>query len=410
MAFVGLIVGAGFASGQEVLQYFVAFGNFGIVAAVLSALVMMLSGMAAVQLGSYFLAGDHSAVLNRIAYPAIARALDVGVLVTLFSTGMVMFAGAGSNLNQQFGLPLWVGAVLMLVLVALAGLLNVDRVTQVIGAITPLIIVFLIVAIAWALIASSTPAHLLEEAATSLPSTLPHWTVSAVNYVGFNLMVGVSMAIIIGGSQFDPRSAGWGGLLGGVIYGLLLVGSAIALYVSVAEVGNDDMPMLSLVDQIHPVLGVVMSVVIYGMIFNTALGMFYAFARRLTTRRPQRFWPVFVVSCLIGFVLSFAGFRTLVAYVYPVLGYVGAVLIVVIALAWLRTRSRIRDEGGRRRRLLALARDVDTPAGQRIFRQALAASPLPEEQLRAALEAELARQEPVEARVDVDRTGSPDRV
>lgn len=30
MAVVGLIVGAGFASGQEMMQYFVAFGRMGI--------------------------------------------------------------------------------------------------------------------------------------------------------------------------------------------------------------------------------------------------------------------------------------------------------------------------------------------------------------------------------------------
>ena len=119
--------------------------------------------------------------------------------------------------------------------------------------------------------------------------------------------------------------------------------------------------------------------------------MFYAFAKRLTVRRPDRFWPVFAVSCLIGFVLSFAGFRTLVAYVYPALGYLGAVLIAVIAVAWLRARTSIREETGRRHRLLALARDPQTPAGRRQFRQALAASPLEESQLMAALSEELAR-------------------
>lgn len=36
LAFVGLVVGAGFATGQEVLQYFISFGAIGIVGAVLS--------------------------------------------------------------------------------------------------------------------------------------------------------------------------------------------------------------------------------------------------------------------------------------------------------------------------------------------------------------------------------------
>ena len=39
-AFVGVVVGAGFATGQEIMQYFVAFGINGVWGAVLSAVIM----------------------------------------------------------------------------------------------------------------------------------------------------------------------------------------------------------------------------------------------------------------------------------------------------------------------------------------------------------------------------------
>ena len=64
-----------------------------------------------------------------------------------------MFAGAGANLNQQWGLPTWIGALLMVALVLLSGLLDVNKVTNVIGAITPFIIFFLTLAITLALMA-----------------------------------------------------------------------------------------------------------------------------------------------------------------------------------------------------------------------------------------------------------------
>ena len=60
MAFVGITVGAGFASGQEVVQYFAGFGIWGVVAAAISAIIFAVSGLAFVQLGSYVLANDHS--------------------------------------------------------------------------------------------------------------------------------------------------------------------------------------------------------------------------------------------------------------------------------------------------------------------------------------------------------------
>ena len=354
MAVVGLIVGAGFASGQEMMQYFVAFGRWGIAGAVLAGVVMAAAAAAVLSLASYFLAGEHTAVFDRISSPIMSRILDVAVMVTLFSTGFVMFAGAGANLRQQFDLPLWVGSLLMVVLVALTGMLDVDKVTRIIGAISPFIIVFLVGASIYSIIRADGTLAELEPATEGLLTTLPNWWVSAVNYVGFNFMVAVSMAIVIGGTHLNPREAGVGGLLGGAIFGGLLIIVSVALFYSVEAVGGDDMPMLTIVDRVNPALGVAMAVVVYGMIFNTAIGMFYALGKRLTRNRKDRFRPVFLGSVAVGLALSFIGFQTLVSTVYPAIGYIGIVLIIVVIVARMTGRAKLAEEAERR----AVIRDL----------------------------------------------------
>lgn len=355
LAFVGIIVGAGFASGQEVMQYFVAFGVNGLWGAVISAVVMTVMALIILQLGSYFRADEHGEVFRRVSRPIFSRLLDLGVVLTLFSTGFVMFAGAGANLNQQWGLPVWVGALMMVVLVLAAGMLDVDKVTTVIGAITPFIIVFITIASIYTIVAGDlSGVEQLEEASESVETTLPNWFVAGVNYTSFNLMVAVSMAVVIGGNMFNPRVAGRGGLLGGLIYSALLLISAVTLFLAVEKVGADDMPMLTIINELNPVLGQVMAVVIYGMIFNTALGMFYALGRRLTARRPTTFKPIYMLTVLAGFALSFFGFRELVGYVYPILGYMGLLLIAVMLVAWVRARVRIYRESERRMRIVDL--------------------------------------------------------
>lgn len=354
MAVVGLIVGAGFASGQEMMQYFVAFGRWGIAGAVLAGVVMAAAAAAVLSLASYFLAGEHTAVFDRISSPIMSRILDVAVMVTLFSTGFVMFAGAGANLRQQFDLPLWVGSLLMVVLVALTGMLDVDKVTRIIGAISPFIIVFLVGASIYSIIRADGTLAELEPATEGLLTTLPNWWVSAVNYVGFNFMVAVSMAIVIGGTHLNPREAGVGGLLGGAIFGGLLIIVSVALFYSVEAVGGDDMPMLTIVDRVNPALGVAMAVVVYGMIFNTAIGMFYALGKRLTRNRKDRFRPVFLGSVAVGLALSFIGFQTLLSTVYPAIGYIGIVLIIVVIVARMTGRAKLAEEAERR----AVIRDL----------------------------------------------------
>ena len=355
LAFVGLIVGAGTASGQEGLQFFVAFGRWGLWGVVLAAILMSIAGTSVFILGSYYRAQEHKRVIDSSATKFLAIFLDIGILVTLFSLGFVMFAGAGSNLNQQYGLPTWVGATILLALVLSSGMLDISKVSAIIGAITPFIIVCITIVGLVTLIGIHPDYSHLDASAATIKTNLPNWWISALNYGGFNLICGVSMAIVIGGSYFYPRQAGIGGGLGGLIFGFLLIVIAFSLYVKVDEVKDADLPMLALASNFNGPFGWIMSIVIYGMIFNTALGVFYALARRLTANHEERFRPTLVVTALIAFVISFFGFKTLVSNVYPILGYVGVVLMIVLVYSWRKSRIEIQEEGDRRRKLHELA-------------------------------------------------------
>ena len=216
MAFIGVVVGAGFASGQEAMQYFVAFGNWGLWGIALAAGLMMITGISILQLGSYFQAEEHTAVYDKVASPFTAKILDWSTLVTLFAIGFVMFAGGGSNINQQFpSIPVWVGATAMLILVLLVGLMDVDRVTAVIGTITPFIIFFVVLATGYTILTADVDfASLNTWAIDNVDTSLPNWWLSALNYTGLNVMTAVSMSIVIGGNFLDNRAVGIGGLIG----------------------------------------------------------------------------------------------------------------------------------------------------------------------------------------------------
>ncbi len=387
LAVVGLAVGAGFASGREVIQYFVSFGIPGLVGAVLAAVLFSLMCMVVLQLGSYYRASEHSAVFNAVTTPFLSRALDLFIIFTLFATGFVMIAGAGANLNQQFGVPVWFGSLALTLLVIVAGMLDVRRVTEVIGVITPVIVVFIIAA---GIYSFTHPAGTLSElapVASQIPSTLPNWLISSLNYVAMGFALAVSMAIVMGGDMLDPKSAGRGGLLGGATYGALLLITTFALYFNVNYVAYAEMPTLQLVNFIHPIAGTVMSAVIFAMIFNTAIGMYYALTSRVVAKRPERFRPTIVVLALAGFAVSFVGFGNLVSYLFPVIGYVGIGICLVITAGWLKARPSIVEEIERRTRIRQLFRKkLDksqpySPAEERHLRKEIHASNLDNDQL-----------------------------
>ncbi|MDO4918105.1 hypothetical protein [Kocuria sp.] len=397
LAFIGLMVGAGFATGQEVIQYFISFGVWGLAGAVVAGILMITAGAVIINIGSYFLADEHLMVFRSVSAPVVSRFLDISVSLTLLAMGIVMLAGAGSTLEQQFGLPAWIGSAVMVGVVMLTGLLDVNKVTNIISAVTPVIFVAVIVAFVYALLQLPVDLGTVNDLAVQAESPVSPWWLSAVNYTCMALMLGVSMSLMIGGNTVDPRDAGRGGLLGGVVYTVLLLMNAFALLVNFEAVGDADVPMLKLFETIHPVAAIAMVVVTFLMIYNTCISMFYALGRRVTVNHRRRYVPVFLGLCALGYVVSLVGFGTLMSVVYPAIGYVGMVLVVVMFVWWFRNRSKIREEAGRRTRMRALlTKRVDeskefSSYNETQLRDAAQESPADDQALTGAIEVQVAK-------------------
>ncbi|MBO0602096.1 hypothetical protein I2483_10510 [Sporosarcina sp. E16_3] len=330
-AFIGIIVGAGFASGQEILQYFTSFGLLGIVGAIVSTALFAYLGMTLTRLGSRMRATSHKEVIYKISGRYLGIVVDCIIILTLFGVGAVMIAGAGSNLNQQFGLPPFVGSLLMVVLVFLTILLNVDKVVGVIGSITPFLIIS-VIGVSVYCIATMGDATFtaLDSVATLVPTTLPNWFISAINYVSFNIAVGASMALVMGGAEKNEKTAAWGGFVGGLGLGLLILLSHLAIFSRIDTVADADLPMLAIMNDISPILATFMAFILYGMIFNTAVSMYYAFGARFIPAGTKGFKGFVFITLIIGFGLSFFGFKNLVAHFYPYIGYLGLFLVAAL--------------------------------------------------------------------------------
>ena len=310
------------------------------------------------QLGSYYLADDHSAVFNRVSHPIVSRYMDITTMFTLFCIGFVMVAGAGSNMEQQFGFPTWVGSAIMVVLLVASGFLDIDRLTNVISMITPLLILCIIGAFVITLVNLPDNVGQLNELAQTnqaASGTFDNWLITALNYATLVMIMDCSMMLVFAGSHMNPAQTGKGGLLGGIMFAVLLLILVFILFFNMEHIMGADLPLLMVFDTMHPAVGTIVSIVIYLMIYNTAVGLFYALGRRLSHDKPNRFRPYYFIVVAIGFALSFIGFADLVGWVYPVLGYLGLILGIVMGIAWFRDRQSIKEETERRERLAELA-------------------------------------------------------
>lgn len=337
-AFVGVIVGAGFASGQEILQYFTSFGHLGTFAALISTVLFAYLGMILTKIGSRLQTISHREAIYEISGRYLGVLVDIILIFTLFGVGVVMIAGAGSTLEQQFGIPNYIGSLILTALIVLTMMLKVQRVVAVIGSITPFLLLAIVIIAIYSLFTMDTPLSELNPIAQEQKSAVQHWIISGINYASFNIAVGAGMAIVMGAAEKDERIATLGGFFGGLLIGILILLAHFAIFSKIDVVATYDLPLLKIVEDISPTLAVIMAIIIFGMIFNTGAGMFYAFIARFFDMENQTPYLAIVIIGVLGYIASFIGFTDLVGKFYRLIGYLGLFLVVALIYAPIRMK------------------------------------------------------------------------
>lgn len=337
-AFVGLIVGAGFASGQEVMQYFTGFGIWGAAGGILATALFALLGYAFAQLGYQLQATSHKTVMYHLGGRYIGPIFDFVITFFLFGVAVVMFAGSGATFEQMFGIDAMIGSIIMVVLTILTLLLDSKKIVGVIAAITPYLLGIIFIILLYSIFTMDISLAQADAIAKSQQSAAPNWLLGAFLYVSYNLSAGAALLIIMCGGERDPKVASRGGILGGLMLGALILLIHFGMFVKMDVVDSLPMPTLELANQIHPVVGILMAVALLGMMYNTAVGMFYSFTLRFIPAESKAYKPAVIIIGILGFIASLAGFTTLIGKVYATMGYLGFALIIAVIVAWVRKK------------------------------------------------------------------------
>lgn len=361
LAYVGVMIGAGVSSGQDLLQYFVSFGAWGLIGVIVLGVLHVGFGRLMIALGSYYQSDDHSVVLAEISHPVIYRILDIALIITCFIFGFVMTAGAGANLNQQFGMPFWVGAFLCTALTIVVSFLDFKKIIGVIGVFTPMILVMIAVIFMTNVLGRHWDFEEMNRISQTIQSPFSSVWMSVVNYFAVCVMSAIAMAFVMGGSIFKineaEKSGAWGGFMVGVIFFI----TTLILFANSDKVVKSDVPMLAIAKEVNPVLATLYAFVIFGLIFNTVFSLYYALGKRFAAGSEKRFKFFVTAFSLSGFLVSFMGFRQLVAVMYPIIGYMGLLMLVVLVVASYRKKAKIRKEKEIRNHLLAIVEKAYDP-------------------------------------------------
>ena len=151
----------------------------------------------------------------------------------------------------------------------------------------------------------------------------------------------------------------------------------MTLFLNMDRIWDVGVPTLEIARRIHPAFALLYTLIIFALIYNTVFSLFYSTARRFSGGSDQRMRVILTGVTATGYANSLMGFKKLVGGMYPIIGYLGIALLVVLAIAWLHHRASVIREENLRRKLIRVqvrkhAEDLEYTDADRAEAQTLA--------------------------------------
>lgn len=342
-------IGSGFATGQEVLQFFSTNGTNGIIAALIFMVLMcvltyILYGVGQKQnfKNPYDVFGYYCGNVLGSVYIWYNVLLVYGIFV-------VMLAGGGATIHQYFGIPTYLGTGGIAVLALGITLLGIEKLIKIIGVIGPVKILFVaIVGIAGISTLVGQPA-LLTEASAAMPtlgfeSASSNWAWSGALYAFLALMVSIPFQVDCGASAANVKEARTAGVVGTIAFTVAIISLVIGELVYYKLIVGQQVPTLAIANYISPMLGLIFSVLIIVSIYSAVASFLIMTVRKFADDTTTKFRVIAVVLTIVGtFFGGIIPFDKLVNILYPIAGYSAIVFACFMLFKELKGESSAKE-------------------------------------------------------------------
>ncbi|AVR01011.1 YkvI family membrane protein [Oceanobacillus sp. M65] len=317
---IGTTIGAGYASGRELWQF---FGHESGLAILLFAMFFSLSCGVIMSLSFKKQSVHYLPVLRIIVGKRMTGIYDVMIFLYLFTTTVVMIAGSGAT-GQAFNFPYWWGiGIMLMALIALFmkdinGLLSINQfiLPPLLGG---LVYVLLLFTIDQELELFS---HWREQR---------NWT-AAFPFTALNILPLIAVLGAVGNKVKSKKEIwvaciGSGFLLGIISYiynnSLIQIADELLLY---------EIPLFAILQHYPVQMIIFISILLWFAIFTTAASGILGIVTRIQSYVNKPLWLIVVVTLVTMIPLTALGFSTLVSYLYPIYGILNLYVLTRLLL------------------------------------------------------------------------------
>ncbi|MFE7064610.1 GerAB/ArcD/ProY family transporter [Sutcliffiella sp. NPDC057660] len=330
---LGTVIGAGYASGREIWQFFGAESGLAIL---LFTIFFVIACHVVLSLSRKLQSSHFSPVLEKLVGSKISKIYNVVMVIYLFATTAVMLAGGGAAL-QVFSIPYWAGILIICFLLVILFVFGVNGMITVNSIIIPAIILIL--------------AFVLFRTAEISPDTLrsmagqhhSNWP-AAFTFTALNILPLVAVLSAIGKEVKTKGEILIASIGSGVILGVISLFYNQTLLIVQSKIEFFEIPLFAIIQSYPYYMIFVMTLLLWVAIYTTAASGLLGLVTRFRGSLSIPLWVICLLLLLCMLPFTAFGFSVLVAILYPLFGLVNLYLLVCILLYPITNRKNWLEE------------------------------------------------------------------
>jgi uncharacterized membrane protein YkvI len=322
--YTSLILGAGFASGQEILIFFMRHKSLGFIGLIISGIIFGGIGYFVLDIAHKFKITSSKDFFKLILkdYSKIFELLINLFMLVLYIT---MLSATGAFFNQEYNLNYSFGIIIMSLICFIIHELGINFFAKLNLILMP-VLFFGELIICLYIILNRESQHVFN-------SSNFLFIRDSIIYASYNIITGVCLLISLIKISKNKSLSKFGAILGSIFITMLGIIISLVIFYCYKFSSSCEIPMLSITHNFNSLIQASYSIIFFLAIFTTAMGNYFAICESLNSKaNSKKNFYIKILISLLSIIFAHIKFSRLVSKIYPVFSYLGLFLIILITL------------------------------------------------------------------------------
>ena len=331
MVIIGSVIGAGFASGQEINSFFFRYGISGIIGMVISTIIIGFIIYKVFKIAIEKNINTYKQFLEVILkskknkYLNLANIINITINIFLIISFFIMIAGFGAYFKQEYNLNSIIGSSILAFICFIIFVGNVEALLKVNKYVVPILLIFMV-------IIGCINFNNINLTEISNDTTITNWNqaiLSGIIYASYNIILLIPALITLKNKIDKKNYITYIPILSGIA--LLILGLIIYFLLSNIQVNINsiEMPAVYVIGKYFPNFRGLYGFIIVISILTTAIAEGISLLENVC-KTKKSYTQVAAVLCITSVIFSKIGFSNLINLLYPAFGIFGIVQILII--------------------------------------------------------------------------------